>query len=113
MSDFYKQIKKHFEEEAHDNTAYLKLAEMAPTVKAKKILTDIAHEEAIHHKFLKEIMDDMPCEEDSEEDDEDSDEHKSNSEISENKADTKYTANRQIDYPPHIENAGVDPDLIK
>lgn len=106
MNDFYKKIKEYYEDESKDNNKYLELAAIAPTVKAKKILTDIAREEAIHHKFLKEILDDANM-------DEEDLSNKSDNKVSEDKESTKYTTNRKIDYQTHIENAGVDPDLVK
>lgn len=56
MVDFYDQIRQSIAEESSDNGKYKKLAEIAPTEKMKKILTDIAHEEERHREYLKEIL---------------------------------------------------------
>jgi len=54
--NFYDEIRQHIADEAKDNRKYTELAETAPTDKAKRILTDIAHEEEIHKEFLEEIL---------------------------------------------------------
>ena len=58
MSDFYRNIAASIQEEQDDDNKYLILAAEAPTEKARKILTDIAAEEARHREFLKEILSD-------------------------------------------------------
>lgn len=61
--EFYDKIKEYVDDESADHDKYFKLAEMAPTIKAKKILMDIGREEKLHHEFLKEILNDRPtCE---------------------------------------------------
>ena len=54
--NFYDEIRQHIADEASDNRKYMQLAESAPTEKAKKILTDIAHEEERHKEYLQEIL---------------------------------------------------------
>ena len=54
--DFYNEINAAVHEEAADNNKYIKLAEIAPTEKAKKILMDISREEERHKEFLQEIL---------------------------------------------------------
>ena len=54
--DFYNEINAAVNDEAADNNKYIKLAEIAPTEKAKKILMDIAREEARHREYLQEIL---------------------------------------------------------
>lgn len=54
--NFYDEIRQHIAEENNDNRKYMQLAESAPTEKAKKILTDIAHEEERHKEYLQEIL---------------------------------------------------------
>ena len=54
--NFYDEIRQHIAEETNDNKKYMQLAESAPTEKAKKILTDIAHEEERHKEYLQEIL---------------------------------------------------------
>lgn len=102
--EFYRLIKQDIEEEANDNEKYLKLAKMAPTEKARKILTDIAAEEKIHHRFLEEILKDAGMASNSAEE---SEEQKKLS-----ASNKRLDANNEIDYPTHIENAGVDPDEL-
>ena len=58
MNEFYEAIKAAVEEENHDKDKYLKLAAMAPTDKARRILTDISAEETRHREFLQGILDD-------------------------------------------------------
>lgn len=58
MSDFYRNIAACVQEEQDGNSKYLILAAEAPTEKARKILTDMAAEEARHREFLKEILSD-------------------------------------------------------
>lgn len=53
---FYDEIMQSIAEEAKDNSKYMRLADVAPTDKAKRILTDIAHEEAKHKEFLQDIL---------------------------------------------------------
>ena len=43
--DFYEELQKRVDAEASDKDEYLELAKIAPTEKAKKILTDISAEE--------------------------------------------------------------------
>ena len=94
--DFYELIEQDIKDETKDNEKYLKLAKMAPTEKARKILTDIASEEHVHMMFLKEILKDKVSSEKNE--------SKSDSESADIYEDSKNS------YPSHIENAGVDPD---
>ena len=98
--DFYEEIKKHVADEASDDNTYLKLAEIAPTEKARKILTDIAHDESMHHKYLKEILSD--CD---------------NTDLGSDSTASKKTpgldASKPVNYPSYIENVGVNPDLVK
>ena len=54
--NFYDEIRQHIADEASDNQKYMQLAEAAPTEKAKRILTDIAHEEKRHKEYLQEIL---------------------------------------------------------
>ena len=54
--NFYDEIRQHIAEETNDNKKYMQLAESAPTERAKKILTDIAHEEERHKEYLQEIL---------------------------------------------------------
>ena len=54
--NFYDEISQHIADEAKDNKKYMALAASAPTDKAKRILTDIAHEEERHKEFLQEIL---------------------------------------------------------
>lgn len=54
--DFYDEIMQSIAEENQDNGKYARLAKIAPTEKAKKILTDISHEEERHREFLREIL---------------------------------------------------------
>lgn len=54
--NFYDEIRQHIAEETNDNKKYMHLAESAPTEKAKRILTDIAHEEERHKEYLQEIL---------------------------------------------------------
>lgn len=100
MSDFYSLIEQDIRDESKDNNKYLELAKIAPTEKARKILTDIAAEEKQHHKYLKEILSErvsMP-EEDKK------GKHDSHKQLSKD---------YEIDYPTHIENVGVDPDELE
>ena len=100
MDDFYSTIESYVKDEAHDHEKYFDLAKKAPTVKARKILMDIGREEKMHHDFLEEILSDRDT----------------TSEVitsSKSEPDTKLPTDRKIDYPAHIENAGVDPDVIK
>lgn len=60
--EFYKTIAQDINDEAKDNNKYIELARVAPTEKARKILLDIAAEEALHHKYLTEILNDAPTE---------------------------------------------------
>ena len=77
--EFYEKIKAAIHDEAEDNEKYAKMAEIAPTEKAKKILTDISQEEERHKEFLQEILADSKsaegCEGDTESQDENSKEH--------------------------------------
>lgn len=54
--NFYDEIRQHIAEEAKDNSKYMQLAAKAPTEKARKLLTDIAHEEQRHKEYLQEIL---------------------------------------------------------
>ena len=54
--NFYDEIRQHIADEVNDNRKYMQLAEAAPTEKAKRILTDIAHEEERHKEYLQEIL---------------------------------------------------------
>lgn len=54
--NFYDEIRQRIAEETNDNKKYMQLAESAPTEKAKRILTDIAHEEERHKEYLQEIL---------------------------------------------------------
>lgn len=60
--EFYKTIAQDINDEAKDNNKYIELAKSAPTDKARKILLDITAEEALHHKYLTEILNDAPTE---------------------------------------------------
>ena len=95
--DFYELIEQDIKDESKDNNKYLELAKMAPTEKARKILTDIASEEHVHMMFLKEILKDRENV---------SKENKSNSES------TDVYEDNENSYPSYIENAGVDPDEL-
>ena len=64
------QLKKAHAEELSDAEKYYKMAESAPE-KYASILRDIAHEEELHAKHIKSILDDMGC---------DCDEHETESE---------------------------------
>lgn len=103
MNDFYDLIKQDIADEARDHNKYMELASKAPTEKARKILTDIAREESIHHKYLKEILNDRVCTPEDEEESEESDDDSSE----------PLSEDSKIDYPSSIENIGVDPDLVK
>lgn len=100
MDDFYSTIEGYVKDEAHDHEKYFDLAKKAPTEKARKILMDIGREEKRHHDFLEEILSDR-------------DKMPEVMMSSKSEQDTKLSADRKIDYPTHIENAGVDPDLMK
>ena len=77
--EFYEAIKAAISDEAGDNGKYAKLAEIAPTEKAKRILTDMSHEEERHKEYLQEILSDHKsdehCEADTESQDESRAEH--------------------------------------
>lgn len=77
--EFYEAIKAAISDEAGDNGKYAKLAEIAPTEKAKRILTDMSHEEERHKEYLQEILADSKsakdCENGTESQDESSTEH--------------------------------------
>lgn len=97
MSMFYDLIEQDIKDESRDNNKYLELAKIAPTEKARKILTDIAHEESMHHKYLQEILNDRV----------------STSEVKNNNdSHTQLHEGYELDYPTHIENVGVDPDEL-
>lgn len=100
MDDFYSTIANYVKDEAHDHEKYFDLAKKAPTEKARKILMDIGREEKRHHDYLEEIL---------------SDRDKTHKETTSSKSEpsTRLSTDRKIDYPTHIENAGLDPDLIK
>ena len=61
--DIVEELKKDLEDEGADNEKYLKLAAAAdmqyPCRGYGAILRDIAKEEAIHHKHIKTILEDM------------------------------------------------------
>lgn len=100
MDDFYSTIEGYVKDEAHDHEKYFDLAKKAPTNKARKILMDIGREEKRHHDFLEEILSDR-------------DKMPEVMTSSKSEQSTKLPTDRKIDYPTHIENAGVDPDVIK
>lgn len=100
MEDFYSTIESYVKDEAHDHEKYFDLAKKVPTDKARKILMDIGREEKRHHDFLEEILGDR-------------DKTSEVTTSSKSEQSTKLPTDRKIDYPTHIENAGVDPDLIK
>ena len=83
--EFYEAIKAAISDETGDNGKYAKLAEIAPTEKAKKILTDISHEEERHKEYLQEILSDYKrdehCGADNESQDESSTEHDAGGEV--------------------------------
>ena len=54
--DFYEQIRASISEETGDHDKYVKLAEIAPSDKARRILLDISREEHRHKEFLQEIL---------------------------------------------------------
>lgn len=101
-NDFYSLLKGYVEDEAKDKDKYVKLAEKAPTEKARKILLDISREENIHRKFLQEILNDCPksC-------------YQEDDLSSESGNDSELDADNEIDYPDNIENSGVDEDVLK
>ena len=113
MDEFYNEIKSYIQDEAHDHDKYFKLAEKAPTIKARKILMDIGREEKLHHEFLKEILADRPCgndgEEESENDDEATEQRTSNSSKSED--DSKLSTNRPIDNKTNNKTATLNADI--
>lgn len=61
--DIVEELKKDLEDEGADNEKYMKLAAAAdakyPCRGYGAILRDIAKEEAIHHKHIKMILEDM------------------------------------------------------
>ena len=61
--DIVEELKKDLESEGADNEKYLKLAAAAdmkyPCRGYGSILRDIAREEAVHHKHIKMILEDM------------------------------------------------------
>lgn len=61
--DIAEELKKDLESEGADNEKYLKLAAAAdmkyPCRGYGSILRDIAREEAVHHKHIKMILEDM------------------------------------------------------
>ena len=58
MDEFITAIKAAVEEESSDKNKYTKLAAIAPSDKARRILTDISAEEQRHHDSLMEILHD-------------------------------------------------------
>ena len=56
--NFYDAIKAAINDEADDNEKYTMLSAAAPDEKSRRILSDIASEEANHRKFLQEILSD-------------------------------------------------------
>lgn len=99
--DFYEELQKRVEAEASDKDEYLELAKIAPTEKAKKILTDISAEEKMHRKYLQELLDERPksyC--------------KTENKPGSDSENSGLDASDKIDYPSHIENAGIDPDEL-
>ena len=99
MNDFYSEIERYINDEANDHNKYFELAKKAPTEKARKILMDIGREEKKHHDFLKEILSER-------EDIQKSAPTQKSSPV------TDVPAARKFDYPTHIENAGLDPDIL-
>ena len=67
QSEFCNHIREYITDEQEDNGKYAKLAEIAPTEKARKILSDISKEEEKHKEFLKEILNDCESTKSSEE----------------------------------------------
>jgi len=61
--DFAAELKKDLEAEKNDNGKYVKLAEEAdkryPCRGYGAILRDIVREEAVHHKHIRMILEDM------------------------------------------------------
>lgn len=100
MSNFYDMIAQDIQDEAKDNNKYLELAKIAPTEKARKILTDIAAEEKLHHKYLSEILSERACYPEVESQKDNSTSHK------------PLSKDYEIDYPTDIENVGLDPDEL-
>lgn len=96
--DFYEELQKRVDAEASDKDEYLELAKIAPTEKAKKILTDISTEEKMHRRYLQELLDERP-----------NSDYKSENKSGSN---SKLDASNKIDYPSHIENVGIDPDEL-
>lgn len=97
--DFYGELRKRVNAEEHDKDEYLELAKIAPTEKARKILKDISQEEKMHRRYLKELLEDEPVQNGNQE--------------TEHRKDSGLYANNEINYPSHIENAGVNPDLYE
>lgn len=83
--EFYEAIKAAISDETGDNGKYAKLAEIAPTEKARRILTDMSHEEERHKEYLQEILADSKsaenCENGTESQDESSAEHDAGGEV--------------------------------
>ena len=100
---FYDHIREYIEEEGNDNMKYLELAKFAPNEKAKKILTDIAHEESIHRKFLQEILSEEPVKVSKGE------HHLQGQSVH----GSESYASDEIDYPDSIENTGIDSDNLE
>lgn len=61
---------------------------------------DIGREEKRHHDFLEEILSDR-------------DKMPEVTMSSKSEPSKRLSTDRKIDYPTHIENAGLDPDVIK
>ena len=59
MIDFCNKIKQHLEDENKDVISYMELAEEASDSGYAQILKDIAYEESIHAKHLKDILEDI------------------------------------------------------
>lgn len=105
MDKFYELLQEYVAEENKDGNKYVKLAEMAPTEKARKILLDISQEEKIHKKFLTELLQDGGYSAGVKS-------HKND--ISKQSVHgTESNADDKIDYPDYIENVGLDEDEIK
>lgn len=101
QNDFYSLLKGYIDDESKDNNKYVKLAEKAPTEKARKILLDISKEEETHMKFLQEILSECS-----------KSDSKENSVSSENGNGSEFDADYEIDYPDSVENAGIDEDVV-
>ena len=97
MNDFYKEIEKYITDEASDHNKYFKLAEQAPTEKARKILMDIGREEKRHHDFLQEILEDG--------------ERSGAVDISKSEDSTELSSNRKVNPANDLKTAAISADL--